>query len=187
MAFASKEIEKEYQRKYREEKREVLNQMKRKHYLENKEKIRERQKEYREKNKEKIAKIKKDYIENNREKHNEYIRSLYAYKMKTHPFFKLKKCLRQRVYVLLKGGIKSKKTMELLGCSLEDFKKHIEYKFQEGMTWENHGMKGWHIDHIIPCASFDLTKEEDQKRCFHYSNLQPLWWIDNIKKSDKIS
>jgi hypothetical protein len=187
MAFASKEIEKEYHRKYREKNRDRVNEKQRKHYQENKENIAKSQKEYRERNKEKIAKMKKDYIENNKEKHNEYRKSLYYRKMKTHPFFKLKKCLRQRVYVLLKGGLKSKKTMELLGCSLENFKKHIESKFQEGMTWENHGLKGWHIDHIIPCASFDLTKEEEQKRCFHYSNLQPLWWIDNIKKSDKIS
>ena len=54
------------------------------------------------------------------------------------------------------------------------------------MTWKNHGLKGWHIDHIIPCAAFDLTKEEEQKKCFHYSNLQPLWWIDNLKKSNKM-
>jgi hypothetical protein len=54
------------------------------------------------------------------------------------------------------------------------------------MTWDNYGKKGWHVDYILPCASFDLTKEEEQKKCFHYTNLQPLWWLDNIKKSDKI-
>ena len=51
------------------------------------------------------------------------------------------------------------------------------------MTWENHGQYGWHVDHIKPCALFDLTKIEEQKKCFHYTNLQPLWWRDNIKKS----
>jgi len=77
------------------------------------------------------------------------------------------------------------KTMELAGCSLEDLMKHLESKFAEGMTWENYGIKGWHIDHIRPCASFDLEDPEEQKKCFHWSNLQPLWAVDNLKKSDK--
>lgn len=109
--------------------------------------------------------------------------------MQNNKDFKLRKALRQRVYFAVKSlkTAKSKKTMELLGCSIDELKIHLESKFQEGMNWENYGLKGWHIDHIIPCAFFDLTKEEEQRKCFHYTNLQPLWWIDNIKKSDKIS
>ena len=61
-------------------------------------------------------------------------------------------------------------------------KKHIEIQFKEGMSWENHSLNGWHIDHIIPCASFDLTDPDQQKKCFHYTNLQPLEKIENIKK-----
>ena len=76
--------------------------------------------------------------------------------------------------------------MNLLGCSPDFFKRHLESKFTEGMSWENYGTKGWHIDHIKPCASFDLTIESEQIECFHFSNLQPLWWYDNIEKSDKI-
>lgn len=71
-------------------------------------------------------------------------------------------------------------TMELTGCSKEDLYAHLESKFTEDMSWENYGK--WHIDHIKPCASFDLTKEEEQKKCFHWTNLQPLWAIDNMKK-----
>ena len=71
-------------------------------------------------------------------------------------------------------------TMELTGCSKEDLYTHLESKFTEGMNWENYGK--WHIDHIKPCASFDLTKEEEQKKCFHWTNLQPLWAIDNMRK-----
>jgi hypothetical protein len=73
--------------------------------------------------------------------------------------------------------------MELLGCSISDFRKYLEKQFSEGMTWDNHGFNGWHIDHIKPCASFDLTIPEEQQKCFHYSNMQPLWAQDNLSKS----
>jgi hypothetical protein len=75
--------------------------------------------------------------------------------------------------------------MELLGCTIDFFKNHLESKFVEGMSWQNYG-KGWHIDHIIPCVSFDLSKPEEQRKCFHFSNLQPLWAVDNIRKGTKI-
>ncbi len=88
--------------------------------------------------------------------------------------------LRGRVYMALKGNIKRGKTIELLGCDIPTLKQHLASKFTEGMSFENYG--AWHIDHIIPCASFDLTKEEEQKKCLHYTNLQPLWAVDNIRK-----
>ena len=74
--------------------------------------------------------------------------------------------------------------MELTGCTLEELKEHLASKFTEGMTFENYGK--WHIDHILPCASFDLLLPEEQPKCFHYTNLQPLWAIDNMKKGAKI-
>ncbi len=70
--------------------------------------------------------------------------------------------------------------MEYLGCSKEDFLKHIESKFLENMNWENRNL--WDIDHIIPCCSFNLENEEERKECFHYTNLRPLWSIDNKNK-----
>lgn len=78
---------------------------------------------------------------------------------------------------------KSHKTKELIGCTIKFLREHLESKFLEGMSWDNYGRKGWHIDHIKPCAAFDLTKEEEQKKCFYYTNLQPLWAKDNIQKS----
>ena len=99
--------------------------------------------------------------------------------------FALRKNLRARIREALKGKAKkAKKTVELLGCDMNECRKWIESRFQPGMTWENYG--DWHIDHIIPCASFDLTKPEEQLKCFHYTNLQPLWAEDNCRKSDKI-
>ena len=84
------------------------------------------------------------------------------------------------------GSKKAYKTLDLLGCSMKDFRNYIESQFEPGMTWENHGYRGWHIDHIIPISYFDLSDPEQQKLCFNYRNLQPLWWKDNRKKSDKV-
>lgn len=78
---------------------------------------------------------------------------------------------------------KKGKTMELTGCSKYELLEHLGSQFTESMTWENYGQ--WHIDHIRPCASFDLTDLEQQKICFHWTNLQPLWATDNIKKGSK--
>lgn len=83
------------------------------------------------------------------------------------------------------GASKSSKTLELLGCSLKSLKSYIESKFLDGMNWDNYGYHGWHIDHIRPCCSFDLTDPEQQKQCFHYTNLQPLWAKDNLRKHGK--
>ena len=89
---------------------------------------------------------------------------------------------------LLISGPRSNKNnplIYLLGCSIEVARFHLECQFTKGMSWDNYGYNGWHIDHIRPCASFDLTDSEQQKQCFHYTNLQPLWAEDNLKKGDK--
>lgn len=84
-----------------------------------------------------------------------------------------------------KGFTKTSKTGELIGCDWMTFKTHMESKFQDGMTWENHSFLGWHIDHIIP-IDFGKTPEEVAKLC-HYTNLQPLWSEDNWNKSNKLT
>ena len=73
----------------------------------------------------------------------------------------------------------------LIGCSIEELKQHLEKQFTLGMNWKNYGY-GWHVDHIKPCAFFDFSKEEEQKKCFNYTNLQPLWATENFKKRDNI-
>lgn len=105
------------------------------------------------------------------------------------PLHKMACILRGRMRIALRAqsGLKAKKTMELLGCSIPDFLIYLESKFEPGMTWENNSMNGWHIDHIVPCALFDLTKAEHQKACFHFSNLQPLWAKDNLSKGSKFT
>ena len=79
---------------------------------------------------------------------------------------------------------KKYKYSELLGCSLEEFKNHISIQFQEGMNFDNYGE--WEIDHIIPLTSYNLTDDTELLKCSNYKNLQPLWKLDNIKKSNKI-
>ncbi len=94
----------------------------------------------------------------------------------------LKHKLRCRLNVALKKRYKkASRTLSLLGCSLSEFQKHLEALFSPGMSWDNRG--AWEIDHKRPCASFDMADPEQQKECFHFSNLQPLWRTDNRKKS----
>lgn len=90
------------------------------------------------------------------------------------PEYKLKHILRVRIQKALKLSCKKTSSTELLGCSISEYKLYLESKFKEGMNWDNYGVKGWHVDHIIPCDAFDLSDVEQQKQCFHYTNTQPL-------------
>ena len=102
---------------------------------------------------------------------------------KNDPGFKLLANLRGRIRAALKGVGKSKRTMQLIGCSIAELKLHLENQFKLGMNWFTYGK--WHVDHIVPCCRFDLTQPEEQKRCFHFSNLQPLWAEENFKKNGR--
>jgi len=93
--------------------------------------------------------------------------------------------LRSRIRYVLKGVNKSASTIELLGCSIKEFLAYIQSLFRVGMTWDNYGSY-WEIDHIIPCSAYDLTDPKQQKECFHYTNLQPLYWKDNLSKGNRI-
>jgi len=134
-------------------------------------KKREHKKEYKKLNPEKTSKQKMKYKRD---------------RMKRDTTFKIIHRLRTRILLVLHGKKKAESSMNLLGCTAEHLKKHLEEQFKDDMSWENYGIKGWHIDHIKPCASYDLGIIEEQKECFHYTNLQPLWWFDNLAKSDKI-
>jgi hypothetical protein len=102
------------------------------------------------------------------------------------PAFRLVNQIRKKIYLTLRLEQKYARSLELLGCTAIEAREHIERQFTQGMTWDNWAIDGWHIDHIKPIASFDLSNEEQQRQCFHYTNLQPLWANDNYKKSDKI-
>jgi hypothetical protein len=153
-----------------------------------------------EKNKEIILKKNKNYIDKRKDwkkqydkKRNEKLKEFRNkqrldnyHKRKIYDIdFRLRRSLRSRMYYAVKNGYKCDKTMELIGCDINTLKNHLESKFTEGMSWSNYGKNGWEIDHIIPCSLFNLTNDLDQKECFNYLNLQPLWMLDNILKSNK--
>lgn len=93
--------------------------------------------------------------------------------------------LRDHLTGLLRKPNKHQTVLKYLQCSLESLRSHLESKFEAGMTWDNRGQFGWHIDHIKPLSAFDLTVETEIYKAFHYMNLQPLWAIDNLVKSHK--
>jgi hypothetical protein len=94
--------------------------------------------------------------------------------------YRLAQSLRRRIRSVLDGTTKGGKSIELLGCGWKEARAHIESLWEPGMSWENR--REWHIDHIVPCCAFDLTKAEDQKKCFNFKNLQPLWKHENMSK-----
>ena len=156
----------EYFREYRKNKeyRKKANMYSKEYYQVNKETLLAKQKE-------------KDRLEYYRE---------YMQERRKNPKWRLLDRARTRLYSAIKNkkGIKSKKTLDLLG--VKDFQEvinHLVSQFREGMTLDNYGQ--WHVDHIKPCSSFNLLDVEEQKKCFHYTNLQPLWARENLSKGNK--
>jgi len=183
---ACKDCDKKRGKIYREKHKEKIAKRIKEWTLKNIEKVRKRIKNYELKNAERISKRKHRYYKNNQKRiqiiHTKYMRK--ARKLNIN--VRLLENLRRRLYSALIQGHKSQSTASLLGCTVKELKQHLEKQFQNGMTWSNYGKNGWEIDHIRPCASFDLSKPEEQKKCFHYTNLQPLWAVENYKKHDKI-
>jgi hypothetical protein len=108
---------------------------------------------------------------------------------KTDPVFCVRQNMAARLSMAIRAalGKKSASTMELVGCEIEELMAHLERQFLPGMTWSNYGKKKdcWSIDHIRPCASYDLRNPKEQRACFHFSNLQPLWHSLNLAKKDR--
>jgi len=153
-------------------------------YKKHKDKMLLQSKQWVEKNKNQVKKNKQLWYEKNKE---EFLQKSLQYKKhryKTDLSYRLTCNLRRRLHRAIDGKLKNDSALKLLGCSIEELKTHLEKQFINGMNWNNYGK--WHIDHIKPCSSFNLSDPLEQSRCFNYSNLQPLWAKDNIKKSNKI-
>jgi len=153
-------------------------------------------------------KLDANFFENRKKKCKEYynqnkkilLKKQYEYKkqrLKNNIEYAIKEKLssRIRMAILNHNGKKNSSSIQLLGAPINVVRKHIESKFIEGMAWDNWGNKTskrngyktyWEVDHFIPCEAFNLKDNAQQKICFHYTNLQPLWWGDNNKKSDII-
>lgn len=193
---------------YRDKNREKIKAQSREYRNKNREKIKAQSREYRNKNREKIAEWHRDYYNKNRENINEQHRDYYnknqekilgqqrtrlprilerrKTKYQTDPNFKVSVSVRIRIRDALfrNKTHKASSTTLLIGCTFPELREHLEKQFRPGMTWENHGPV-WHVDHVRPCASFDLSDPEQQKICFHYSNLQPLFAEENLRKGAK--
>lgn len=104
---------------------------------------------------------------------------------KNDPIFRLRQNLRTRLKTAMHKGCKTGSAVSDLGCSIPEFKRYLKSKFQPGMTWDDR--KVWHIDHIVPLASVDLTDREQLLKVCHYTNLQPLWAADNMSKGAKVA
>jgi hypothetical protein len=116
-----------------------------------------------------------------------YNKVYHAKRIKADINFRLQQLFRKRINAAIKRdyGIKAYKSTELLDCSIANARKYLEGQFRDGMSWENYG-KVWEIDHKLPISSFNLVNPKEQKKCFHYSNLQPLFTEENRIKGDKI-
>jgi len=192
----------EYQKEFRKTAKGVAIEERRKKT----DKYKIRQKEYYQKRKNDPHRIKwtKEYLKRPKviearirrsktEKHIKNRKTYRAKQYKENPQFRLAENVRKRIIRYLKGirGRKFGKTNELLGCNWKFLKKHLESQFyirkknNEEMTWNNYGK--WHVDHIIPLSSFDLTIKDQQFKACHYTNLQPLWSEDNIEKNDQLN
>ena len=207
LSFKCKECVIEYNKEYQEKHKKRLKDIREVNKEKNKEKKKEYNKEYRLKNKEKIKEKKKEYRLKNKEYHKEYFRKnkeknnerqkVYIKERRSKdPLYKLSNNIRSLIYKTFKirNHRKHSRTTEILGCSLEDFKIHLEKQFQDWMDWSNYGNpvdnifelnKTWDIDHIIPLSSAET--KEDIIRLNHYTNLQPLCsYTNRFIKRDNI-
>ena len=177
-------------KKWRQSNKEKVKLQKQRYLKKNPQKNLDRGKNYRENNKEKVNEKSTNWRKNNPGYGTMYYRknkNIILYQIlirkKNDPVYKLKTLYRSKLNKIL-GSNRDDETFDIIGCTPRYLKDHLESQFTEGMSWENHGLYGWHIDHIVPLSS--AKTEEDLIELCHYSNLQPLWAIDNLKKSNKM-
>lgn len=137
------------------------------------------------KNKERRYRLNREYAKQHYQNNKEHIHRQRKYRLYSNINARLAANLRTRLRNAVKYQQKAGSAVRDLGCTIEELNKHLESRFQEGMSWDNWSKSGWHIDHIRPLSGFDLTDIEELKEACHYTNLQPLWAQDNLKKSDK--
>lgn len=166
--------------------KQKISEYNKKRRIENRELLIKYYREYRDKNKNRINQQKKDWILNNPESRKDSLRK-YLKKIKEDNIKYFQIYVRRNISMAFKFSKKPMVTEKILGCSIEQFRIYISSKFVDGMTLKNHGNgKGkWHLDHIIPISS--ATTEEEVIKLNHYTNFQPLWQIDNLRKSNKLN
>jgi len=176
---ANPDYMKKYNNKYKERTKNWYN--------ENKARLAEKTKEYRKANPHIMKERNKKYIENNRDKVNKYAREWKKEKRTNDKNYLLREITSRRIRYELttrKIGEKEFRTHEYLGCTFDYFRRYLEVRFEHGMSWDNYGDM-WELDHIIPCASWNLTNLFENLCCWNYRNIQPLWKTENRLKKDK--
>lgn len=161
----------------KEERKNRKNEAQKIYYQTHKEERKLYDKKYYQDNKEKLL----EYHQNRKDITNQQVKN----RLKTDPNFKLAHYLRSRLRKAIKGNYKSGSAVRDLGCTIPELKTRLESMFQPGMTWDNWSIMGWHIDHIIPLDSFNLSDREQFLKAVHFTNLQPLWAEENHTKSNK--
>jgi vacuolar-type H+-ATPase subunit E/Vma4 len=169
---------KEYRRRTAEHRKEYV----RRHYEENGNAIKTRMKEYR--SRPEVREAERQYMQEYRERNREKIRQKDKERYRNDLQYRLKTLLRNRLGCAVISKAKSGSAVRDLGCTIDEFIAYISQKFEYGMTWDNWGE--WHLDHIVPLSSFDLTDREQFKTACHYTNMQPLWAVDNMSKKDRV-
>lgn len=164
-------------KKYRQDNKETIKQQRADFYLEHRESILLDRKELYQGNADIIKERRRKYYHKNKQKVVDSITAYQKNKFETDPIWKLRRNARSRIASVIK---KEKCSCEYLGCSWLELKNHIEKQFQEGMTWENYGLYTWHVDHIVPLAN--ATTKEEMIPLLHFSNLQPMWAKENLRK-----
>jgi hypothetical protein len=142
---------------------------------------REHNRAYYQRNKERLVPYHAQWKKDNPKKFAKHRRT---YKRK-NPHVRIGNSLRRRVSRLLGASQSRGRYRKLIGCSPQDLMLSLECRFEPGMTWQNYG-SAWHIDHILPLSSYDLTDPTQQREAFHYTNLQPLWASANMAKGDTV-
>ena len=192
----------EYIRKWRKANHEKIKEQRCKYYEANREKIREQQREYREANHEGIKKQKREHYTKNAKclraisrarydpsrprNRNPAVKRASERRLYQNTNYKLARVLRSRLRSILAGRVKGGSAVSDLGCTIDELRVHLESLFGPGMTWDNWTTDGWHLDHIIPLSSFDLTDSDQLLVACHYTNLQPLWAKENLLKGARL-
>lgn len=150
------------------------------YYSKDRERIKNKSKKWYYSNNKRALLVRKIYRDTHKQE-----RKAYLAKRRNEIDFRIIHSLRNRLRLAIKNNQKRGSAIRDLGCSVSELKEHLEKQFQEGMSWGNYGRKGWHIDHIKPLSKIDLTDKQQFLEANHYTNLQPMWFYDNIRKRDK--
>jgi len=184
-----KELNPNYRKEYVKKNKQLISDIQKRSNEKNKQALSIKSKIYYKENKEKHKKWSADYALKNKEKLLAARRIWEKNKIESDSNYLMQKKLRSRVRMAMKcsGLKKSKRTEDLIGCSIVELRSYIQNVFEDGMTWDNWSQRGWHIDHKIPISWFNLKNESCMMKAFHFTNMKPMWAKENILKSNNYS